>query len=300
MAGDINLKTSFPGLIGTLLNIRDIEQGLDQVNRLQSNDAKMRLLPGEEAGQSIIVVDNKPSRPISGSFGLDNHGSSGTGQIKGNGNLVLDNPLRLNDQLTITYGRNLEKPSENALSQNYAVNYSVPWGYWTLSGGYSNFEYASLLEGQVDSFDTDGNGKHIDTLAFEGGQARPDNKTTVTGTLTRKDNLNYVEGSKLVTSSRVTTVADIAAVHTFFAGGATFTVDAGLSRGLAILGTQDNPSFPGSPDDEFLLGHAGGSFAKVWPAGVVAIGANSNPHSTSVVRQAARNRTDIGRRRQYG
>jgi len=276
LAGDVNLRTSFPGLAGTLLNIRDIEQGLDQINRLQSNNAKMRLLPGEEAGQSIIVVDNKPSRPVSGSINFDNHGSSGTGEIKGSATLVFDNPLHLNDQLTLTYGRNLEKPSDNALSQNYAINYSVPWGYWTLSGGYSNFEYASLLQGEVDSFETDGDG-NTSTLSLSRVLKRDQtSKTTLTGTLTRKDNLNYVEGSKLVSSSRVTTVLDIAAVHTFFAAGATFTVDGGVSHGLPAFGAQNNPEFPGSADDEFLLTHAGASFAKVWDAGAMAFGANSN------------------------
>lgn len=276
LAGDINLRTSFPGLIGTLLNIRDIEQGLDQINRLQSNNAKMRLLPGEEAGSSVIVVDNKPSRPLSGSIGIDNHGSSGTGEIKGSATLVFDNPLHLNDQLTLTYGRNLEKPSQNALSQNYAINYSVPWGYWTLSGGYSNFEYASLLQGEVDSFDTDGDG-NTSTLSLSRVLMRDQtSKTTLTGTLTRKDNLNYVEGTKLVSSSRVTTVADITAVHTFFASGATFTIDGGISRGLTVLGAQNNPVFAGSADDEFLLTHAGASFAKVWGVGAMAFGANSN------------------------
>ena len=276
MADDINLRTSFPGLVGTLLNIRDVEQGLDQINRLQSNNAKMRLLPGDEPGSSIVVVDNKPSRPVSGSIGFDNHGSSGTGEIKGSATLVFDNPLRLNDQLTLTYGRNLEQPSENALSQNYTINYSVPWGYWTLSGGYSNFEYASLLQGEVDSFDTDGDG-NTSTLSLSRVLRRDQtSKTTLTGTLTRKDNLNYVEGTKLVSSSRVTTVADITAVHTFFAAGATFTIDGGISHGLPLLGAQDNPEFPGSADDRFLLTHAGASFAKVWDAGAMAFGASSN------------------------
>ncbi len=40
--------SAFPGLEGHILNMRDIEQGLDQINRLISGHAKSELLPGRE------------------------------------------------------------------------------------------------------------------------------------------------------------------------------------------------------------------------------------------------------------
>lgn len=275
-AGFVSLMTAFPGLRGKLLNLRDIEQGLDQINRLASNYATMRLLPGSKPGQSVISVDNESSRRFSLSSGVDNYGSASTGEIKGNTTLRIDNPLRLNDQLVLSYSRNLEEPSQDALSQNYSVNYSVPWGYWTLSAGYSFFDYVSELKGQVAAFDTDGNG-NTSTLSLSRVLRRDQkSKTTLTGTLTRKDNVNFVENNKLAASSRVTTVADLTAVHTFAALGASFTVDLGLSRGLGILGAEDNPEFAGSPEDEFLLIHGGASFAKVSQVGQMVYGATSN------------------------
>jgi hemolysin activation/secretion protein len=46
------LATAFPGVVGQAANIRDIEQGLDQINRLSSNSAKTSMLPGEAPGTS--------------------------------------------------------------------------------------------------------------------------------------------------------------------------------------------------------------------------------------------------------
>jgi len=40
------VSTAFPGLQGNTLNLRDIEQGLDQLNRLPSSNAKMEIVPG--------------------------------------------------------------------------------------------------------------------------------------------------------------------------------------------------------------------------------------------------------------
>ena len=41
---------SFPSIKGKVLNLRDIEQGIDQMNRLPSGNATIELLPGESAG----------------------------------------------------------------------------------------------------------------------------------------------------------------------------------------------------------------------------------------------------------
>lgn len=38
--------TAFPGLTGGPLNLRDIDQGLDQLNRLPSNNTVMQIEPG--------------------------------------------------------------------------------------------------------------------------------------------------------------------------------------------------------------------------------------------------------------
>ena len=41
------LATAFPGM-KHIVNMRDIEQGLDQINRLSSNNAKTAMLPGTD------------------------------------------------------------------------------------------------------------------------------------------------------------------------------------------------------------------------------------------------------------
>ena len=48
------LRGAFPARPGELLNLRDLEQGLDQLNQLQSNHATLDLQPGAEPGQSVV------------------------------------------------------------------------------------------------------------------------------------------------------------------------------------------------------------------------------------------------------
>lgn len=59
----INTNTAFPWMTGKLLNLRDIEQGLEQINRLQSSQATMDITPGKTPGASIIQVKTQTAAP---------------------------------------------------------------------------------------------------------------------------------------------------------------------------------------------------------------------------------------------
>jgi len=79
----INIATAFPGLKGKVYNIRDFEQGLDQINRLQSNNASLDLQPGSAPGKTRVVIRNTPTFPLSGPLVADNYGSESTGENRG-------------------------------------------------------------------------------------------------------------------------------------------------------------------------------------------------------------------------
>ncbi len=44
----MSLKTAIIGAEGKPLNLRDLEQALDQINKLQSNNATMNIYPGRK------------------------------------------------------------------------------------------------------------------------------------------------------------------------------------------------------------------------------------------------------------
>ena len=55
--GKINIFTSFPTSKGDVLNINDLDQGIDNLNSVSSNNAKLDILAGETLGGSIIEID---------------------------------------------------------------------------------------------------------------------------------------------------------------------------------------------------------------------------------------------------
>jgi hemolysin activation/secretion protein len=237
----VNLGTAFPGLEGKVLNIRDIEQGLDQINRLQSNNATMQLLPGQTPGKSLILIKNQARKPWSGGVTLDNYGSRTTGKARGTVNLGWDNPLGLNDYWFMSLSSNTNPDRYDRLSESALLNFNIPYGYWNFTGSYSQSDYANLIDSLTQTFRS--NGKLYTTnlgvqRVISRGQTY---KTTLSAGLTHKDSRNYIEGSLLTTSSRKLTALNVDLITVFSALGGSWTVDGGVTHGVDWFGVQELP-----------------------------------------------------------
>ncbi len=71
--------TAFGKAENSILNINDINQGMYQINRLQSNAAVMKIEPGSEIGNSKVAIDNNKKFPARFTIGKDNLGNDFTG-----------------------------------------------------------------------------------------------------------------------------------------------------------------------------------------------------------------------------
>lgn len=123
------LYTSMPAHKKQLLDLRDIEQGLENLQRLPVVSAEMEIKPGENAGESDIVIKRKQSRFWHTSLWINDAGSPATGRYQGGLMLALDNPLALSDLFYLSTERDLDfVGSKN--NQNIMAHYSVPFGYF--------------------------------------------------------------------------------------------------------------------------------------------------------------------------
>lgn len=76
---DRMLKMAFPGLQGNILNLRDIEQGMEQINRLRQQPVQIEILPGSQPGFSVVNLSAKPEFPLMLGLGFDNSGQKAPG-----------------------------------------------------------------------------------------------------------------------------------------------------------------------------------------------------------------------------
>ncbi|UTS87457.1 ShlB/FhaC/HecB family hemolysin secretion/activation protein [Rhizobium anhuiense] len=249
VAGNASLATAFPGLIGRVVNIRDIEQGLDQMNRLQANDAKSAMLPGPKDGTSILNIENRPGRPWHVSLGNNNMGQESTGFSRSSASLGFDDLLDINDQWSFSYehsGPDYPWSNDgNGYGNSYSGNVSVPYGYSTVSLNGSWYQYESTVEGNFSSLETSGNsgqaGLGLDRVVFRD----KDSITTVRSSLTYKQTNNFLLGNLIEVGSRRYTVGDIGISHSRRMFGGIWVFDVSYDKGLGLFDTVD-PGDPGA------------------------------------------------------
>lgn len=133
------VRLSLPFAAGDTLQLRDLEQGIDQLNRLRANQADVKILPGETPGGSIVDITNRQSRLWQGSLAADNQGSSTTGSTRYRANIAAGDLLGLMESINLGYTGSLET---NAVNGSIAI----PFGYSTVTllGTWS--EYQNLIE----------------------------------------------------------------------------------------------------------------------------------------------------------
>lgn len=232
----VSLATAFPGLKGKVLNIRDIEQGLDQINRLGSNGATMELQPSEHPGLTNILIRNQPRHRVSGGLTLDNYGSPSTGDLRGTLNLSVDNPLGLNDAWFGSFSRNLDADSKERLSESALIGANFAYGYWNWSLNLSKSRYVSMINTLTQRFRTDGNTETVNLGVQRVLSRGQTSKLTLNAGVTHKDSKNYIEGSLLGTSSPKLTDVQIGLTSVFVAGAGSWTLDASAARGVKAFG----------------------------------------------------------------
>lgn len=193
---------SFPCKEGDVVNIKDLDQGIDNLNSVSSNNAKFNLIPGENLGGTIIEIENKKSKRVSGNINYNNLGQSSTGEERGKVSLTFDDILGFNDSLTGVYQKKLGRNNDERDSENFSFYYKVPYKYWEFMVSKDQSEYLSTIHALNTKYKSDGISKNINYGVRRVINRNDESKTDVGITLTNKETKNYIEDIKLITSSR--------------------------------------------------------------------------------------------------
>ncbi|SEK05459.1 Haemolysin secretion/activation protein ShlB/FhaC/HecB [Variovorax sp. OK212] len=148
------LATAIPARPGDLLNLRDIEQGLENLKRAPTAEADIQIEPSTASnakpGDSDLVVKYVQSKKWRIALSLDDSGTEAAGRYQAGATLSLDNPFGLNDLLYVSANHNINNhvfgdPAKGTEGQT--VHYSLPYGYWLLGFTASNSQYHQSVTG---------------------------------------------------------------------------------------------------------------------------------------------------------
>ncbi|MCI2290156.1 ShlB/FhaC/HecB family hemolysin secretion/activation protein [Enterobacter sp. I4] len=256
------LTMTFPGLEGKILNLRDIEQGMEQLNRVRQRPVEIEILPGDRQGYSVVNLTASPEFPLSGSASFDNSGqkSTGTGQLSGA--LYGNNLLGLADKWFVSGGRSSDFSNSHD-AQNFAAGISVPYGYGLLDYSYSWSNYLSKIDNNGylwrSTGDTETHRLNGSWVLFRNG----DIKTGVSAGITHRINHNYLDDVLLATSSRKLSSFSLGLNHTQKIASGVATLNPTFTQGVPWFGAEDDNDKHGDvPKAEFRKWSVNGSFQR--------------------------------------
>ncbi len=235
-------KTAFPARDGDLLNLRDLEQGLEQMRRVSSQDVDMKIEPTATPGESDVVITVKRAKPWTVVASIDNSGTRATGKLQGSLSVGLDNPLGLNDILALGVTQDLELGDKRFGSHGFNGSYSVPWGYWTATlFGNSNTYYQPIAATGGQVFVSSGNaqttGLKLQRVLFR-------NQSDISGVefqLSKRWGESFIEGIDIPTQRRNNTFVEAGLTNRHYFGAAQFDGVLAYRQGIGWLGATADP-----------------------------------------------------------
>jgi hemolysin activation/secretion protein len=217
---DGNWKTAFPSRPGDLLNLRDLEQGLEQLRRVPSQAVDMQIVPAEHPGESDVVIHVKRSKPWRLAVSLDDSGAKGTGQLQAGVNLAVDNPLGLNDLFYIGLNTDADRKGRERGTTGSYFSYSVPYGDWTFGVTASSYDYHQQIAGLYQNFMSSGKGRNLEFKVNKLFQRDQDQKNSIQFKVGKRWNHAYIDDTEIEVQRCNASYAELAWVHKHYFGAA--------------------------------------------------------------------------------
>jgi hemolysin activation/secretion protein len=229
----------FPNMVGNSLNIRDLEQGLDQANRLQSSSMRAEVLPGSQSGGSTIRLLTEPAEAWHGRVSLDNWGYDATGRRVLGLSLARDNLSGRYDYLSAALEHSVD---EARFSRRHSLFYSLPNGYWSYSLFAGQSEYLNPVPLQYQTVDLRGRsaqaGVRVDRVLARSQLSI----WSLHGQLAHKRVENYFLGSLQTLSSPTLAVVTLGTDLMMLLPVGSLTLEGALERGRPWLGASCAPA----------------------------------------------------------
>ena len=159
-------KNLFPFHEGDILNVRDIEQGIEQAKRLPSQDISVQLLPSDQPQRTDVVLTVKRGKNFYGTISVDDSGLEDTGKLQWYTSVGGDQIFQRNDILRV--GMNLDGAQDGYAkgTRGHNISYTIPYGAHTFTLSYQRSKYHQTVESRPYDFISAGD-TNISTFSWD-------------------------------------------------------------------------------------------------------------------------------------
>lgn len=231
---------ALPVSTGSVLNLRDIEQGLENLRRLPTVQSDIAIAPGKEPGQSELLINWKQSRPLRLYASIDDAGNKATGKYQTTAMVTFDHFLTLND---IFYVSRSFTPGHHhdGHSANTAFHYSIPFGYWQLAFNTGQFDYWQQVPQQSQSYVYSGRSRNTDLALSRVIWRDSHRKTQLYLKGWQRKSRNQINGVEIPIQRRNAAGWELGLIHREYLSRGTLDATLAYKRGTGALGAMPAP-----------------------------------------------------------
>lgn len=212
---NLNKGLLFLNYENKILNIRDLETNIEQLERLSSQKAKIELKPSKQQGFSDVYINGEKTKSfINGTISINNYGNDLNGKLQYLANFNLENLLNINDNIGISLNSSEENNEDNDNLGN-TITYSFPIEKFYLKASYNKFKFNQNIQNDTVSYKSTGLSQEykldINYKAFHNTK----NRLEFNGGIKVKDNENYLNDIYWESSSYRYSLAYLSLQHSY-------------------------------------------------------------------------------------
>ncbi|HEY1140017.1 MAG TPA: ShlB/FhaC/HecB family hemolysin secretion/activation protein, partial [Lysobacter sp.] len=243
----VSMRNSVSVRSGDLLQLRDIEQALENFQRLPTVAADIQIVPteGDDAkpGESDLVISYQQRAVQRIGFTLDDSGSEATGKLQAGITASLDNLTGAGDMAYVNLGHDAFSAAGRG-TQAWAAHWDVPLGYWQLGATASSYDYHQAVAGPFETYVYSGSSDNAEVrlsrMLFR-------NATTKFGAFGRgwlRTSDNFADDTEIEVQRRRTAGWEAGFTYRKFVGPATLDANASYRHGTGAFDALEAPEQP--------------------------------------------------------
>ena len=240
-----NFAPAMPMRSGDLLNVRDIEQALENFKRVPTADADFSIVPSSRMstpGYSDIKVKWQQDRRWRLSASVDDSGQDSTGVYQANVTLSLDNPTWHNDLLYVSYNRDLDGGNEDSDgSDGYNLGYVLPIDNTLVTLTHSGYNYDQTIAGVNQDYVYSGESYNTDLLVSKLVHRDNHSKTYLKAGSFAKQQNNFIDDTEVEVQRRRTAGYKVGVGYETVIGKTQWLGDIIYQRGTGAFDAIDPP-----------------------------------------------------------
>ena len=238
---------------GELLNLRDIEQALENFKRVPTAEADIQITPAEvlpaqaapRSGESDLAIQWRQGLPFRVSVSADDSGTRATGRYQGALNVSYDHWWTLNDLFYVSLLHDLGGDAGSRGTRGYSLHYSVPYGAWLLAFNSNANRYHQSVAGAAQTYVYSGDSRSGDVKLSRLVYRDALRKTTAFLRGWARSSRNFIDDTEVQVQRRRTAGWELGLGHREFVDAATLDLNLALRRG-----TGAQQALP-APEDAF-------------------------------------------------